>query len=263
MTDETPLDRAHAAMQADPADDAARLRFYERLAEAEVFLLLEKEAQADGVSPRLFTVDNVQYALVFDSEERLAEFAGAAVHHVALSGRALVGMLAGEDIGVGINLDVAPSAFLMGPDAVDWLAVALAGAVKETAERPLEIAPPFDVAPALLSGLGDKLALAAGLARAAWLAQVSYAGGSRATLLAIVGVQDGAREALRQAVSEAVVFCAGERSQLDLVFLDEADPVVARLERVGLRISIPEPEQPAVFQPEAPGMDPDKPPKLR
>ncbi len=93
--------------------------------------------------------------------------------------------------------------------------------------------------------------------------QVSYAGGSRATLLAIVGVQDGAREALRQAVSEAVVFCAGERSQLDLVFLDEADPVVARLERVGLRISIPEPEQPAVFQPEAPGMDPDKPPKLR
>ncbi len=263
MTDETPLDRAHAAMRANPEDDAARLRFYERLAEAELFLLLEREAEAGGVSPRLFPVDGTEFALVFDTEERLAEFAGATVHHVALSGRALMGMLAGEDIGVGINLDVAPSAFLMAPDAVDWLAVALAGAVRQTTERPLEIAPPFEVAPALLAGLGDKLALAAGMARAAWLARVSYAGGSRATLLAIVGVRDGAHEALCQAVSEAVVFCEGERSRIDLVFPDDDDPVVARLERVGLRISIPELAEPALPVPEAPGMDPEKPPKLR
>ncbi len=43
MTDLTPLDTAHAAMEAAPADDAARLRFYERLADSEMFLLLSEE----------------------------------------------------------------------------------------------------------------------------------------------------------------------------------------------------------------------------
>ena len=37
---ETPLDLAFAAMQAAPDEDAPRLRFYERLADAELFLLL-------------------------------------------------------------------------------------------------------------------------------------------------------------------------------------------------------------------------------
>ena len=44
MTEETPLDAAHAAMEAAPEDDAARLRFYERLADSELFLLLRRGA---------------------------------------------------------------------------------------------------------------------------------------------------------------------------------------------------------------------------
>ena len=40
---DTPLDLAHAATEAAPQDDAARLRFYERLADGELFLLLEAE----------------------------------------------------------------------------------------------------------------------------------------------------------------------------------------------------------------------------
>ena len=43
---QTPLDRAHASMMADEADDTARLRFYERMADIEVFLLLEQEPDA-------------------------------------------------------------------------------------------------------------------------------------------------------------------------------------------------------------------------
>ncbi len=39
MSEQTPLDRAHAAMEAMPQDDAARLRFFERLADVELFLL--------------------------------------------------------------------------------------------------------------------------------------------------------------------------------------------------------------------------------
>ena len=40
MTELTPLDTAHDAMQAAPEDDRARLRFYERLADSELFLML-------------------------------------------------------------------------------------------------------------------------------------------------------------------------------------------------------------------------------
>ena len=49
MTEMTPLDTVHAAMEAAPQDDAARLRFYERLADSELFLLLTEEAQGDNI----------------------------------------------------------------------------------------------------------------------------------------------------------------------------------------------------------------------
>ena len=64
MTDATPLDIAHAAMMADESDDAARLRFYERMADVELFLLLEDEPDADQISPVL--LDDA-YVLVFFS----------------------------------------------------------------------------------------------------------------------------------------------------------------------------------------------------
>ncbi|MEO1789403.1 MAG: SseB family protein, partial [Pseudomonadota bacterium] len=50
MTD-TPLDIAHVAMEAAPEDDAARLRFYERLVDAELVLLLAEDADGERVTP--------------------------------------------------------------------------------------------------------------------------------------------------------------------------------------------------------------------
>lgn len=51
---DTPLDRAHARMEAATDDSHARLGFYERLADAEVFLLLEKEPEGDHLTPQVF-----------------------------------------------------------------------------------------------------------------------------------------------------------------------------------------------------------------
>ena len=45
---ETPYDRAHAAMEADPENEALRLAVYDRLADAELFLLLEHEPDEDN-----------------------------------------------------------------------------------------------------------------------------------------------------------------------------------------------------------------------
>ena len=70
----TVLDRAHAAME--QGGDAERLRFYERLADAELKLLLDREAGGETIAPRIFPLEDGPVVLVFDTEERLTEFAG-------------------------------------------------------------------------------------------------------------------------------------------------------------------------------------------
>ncbi len=117
----TDLDLAHAAMDAAPDDDIARLRFYERLADTELFLLLGAEAQGDQITPELFEIEDQRFALVFDREERLSEFTGRSAPYAACRAAALAQMLAGQGIGLALNLEVAPSAMLIPAEAVDWL----------------------------------------------------------------------------------------------------------------------------------------------
>lgn len=261
MTGPTPLDTAHAAMDAAPEDDRARLRFYDRLAEAELVLLLDAEASGDRIEPTLFDTGDGRFVLAFDLEERMGAFIGGPAPYAALSGRALAAMLAGQGIGIALNPDVAPSAILIPAAAVDWLADTLGRRPAEITARPTEIARPDGLPDALLQALEAKLALAAGLASAAVLARAGYEGGGTGHLLAFLDARPGAEPALAQAVSEALTFSGLEAGALDVTFLAGTDPAAERLLRHGLRIALPAPPEPA--RPSAPGMDPDRPPKLR
>ncbi len=109
----TDLDQAHAAMEAAPEDDAARLRFYERLADTELFMLLGAEAENDQITPELFEIEDQRFTLVFDREERLSQFVGRVAPYAGLPGRAVAQMLQGQGIGLALNLEVAPSAMLI------------------------------------------------------------------------------------------------------------------------------------------------------
>ena len=260
MTDKTALDHAHAKIEA--GGDAGRLRFYERLADAELFLLLAAEAQDGQIEPQTYPVDEETYVLVFDRIERLAEFAGQITPYAALSGRAIVALLQGRHLGLGVNLGVARSSILLPSSAVDWLAQIMVTRPQEMTERPSELRPPRAIPQQILASLDVKLALAAGLARSAYLAEVRYASGGTGHLLAFVDAIPGAQTALSQAVSEALVFSGVEAAAIDVAFFAASDQLCARLARVGLRFDLPEPAQPA-SAPEAPGSDPDRPPKLR
>ncbi|MEM9582970.1 MAG: SseB family protein [Pseudomonadota bacterium] len=252
----TPLDLAHAEMD---RSDAARLRFYERLADAELFLLLESEAQGDQITPRVFPVEDAPLVLVFDREERLAEFAGAAPY-LALSGRALAQMLAGQGLGLGLNLEVAPSSIILPSEAIAWLNETLGTAPADVEATPEEVLPPSDLPEAFIEALDTKLALTAGLAKLAYLCAVRYKRGGSTHLLAFLDPIPGAENALAQAVNEALVFSGIEAGTLDVAFFGLRDPMAATLAKVGLRFDLPQPEQPK--DPPAPGMDPDKPPLL-
>ena len=75
----TPIDIAFSDMNADETNDIARLRFYERLIDCELFMLLEAESDGQSIRPDIFDVEKQQVALVFDKEDRLADFANSIV----------------------------------------------------------------------------------------------------------------------------------------------------------------------------------------
>ena len=257
----TDLDTAHAAMEAAPDDDAARLRFYERLADTELFMLLGAEAKNDQITPELFEIEDQQFVLVFDREERLSQFVGRIAPFAGLPGRGLAQMLAGQGIGLALNLEVAPSAMLIPAEAIDWLVQTLDNAPNETEAHLTEVNSPVGLPEAVITGLDRKLAIAAGLAKTAYLAAATYDNGATGHVLAFVDATPGAEQALANAASEALTFSGIEAGVMDVMFVRASDPIAGHLAKVGLRFDLPEPEKPHV--PGAPGMDPQNPPKLR
>jgi hypothetical protein len=260
---QTVLDDAHAAMMAEPENDTARLGFYECLAEAELFLLLEEEATGDNITPHIFPVEGGQFVLVFDRESRLGDFVEGQAAFAAMSGRSLASLLAGAGIGIGVNLGVAPSSILIPAEAVDWLGETLGNNPAETEEIPQEVRAPAGLPEALVMSLDKKLATAEGLARSAYLVGVTYASGRRSHMLAFVDPIPGAEPALAQAAGEALTFSGIEAGSMDVAFFKPSDPFCASLTRVGLRFDLPKAPEIHMYAPSAPGMDPKNPPKLR
>lgn len=257
----TDLDIAHAAMDAAPDDDAKRLQFYERLADTEFFMLLGAEASGDKITPELFEIEDQSYILIFDREERLAEFVGREAPYAGLSGRVLSDMVAGQNIGFALNLEVAPSAMLIPSAAVDWLHATLAHAPQEAEARLTEVFAPKGLPEAVIIGLDRKLAIAAGLASIAYLAGVTYDDKARGHVLAFIDAVPGAEPALARAAGEALTFSGIEAGTMDVLFARASDPLATHLAKVGLRFDLPALHDPQA--PRAPGMDPNRPPILK
>jgi hypothetical protein len=262
VTDLTPLDKAHAHADAHPDDDAARLGFFSRLADGEMFVLLQHEAAGDRIEPRVFRLADGPVVLAFDTEARLAGFSAGVAPYAALPGRVLAGLLKGQGIGLGINLGVAPSSMLLPPEALDWLATALEPVPQEVEARPVLFHAPTGLPEPVIQALDGKLARAGALATGALLAGVTYEGGRRGHMLAYLDAVPGAEAALSQAASEALVFSGIEAGELDVAFLSSGDAAAVSMARVALRFDLAV-EEDAAPAGQAPGMNPTRPPKLR
>lgn len=258
--EETPLDAAFRAMEAEPEDAGPRLRFYERVLDAELFVLLEEEADGERLRPRVFDLEAGRFVLAFDRDERLAAFLDAPAPYAALAGRRLAGTLAGRGIGIGLNLGIAPSEHLLPAEAVDWLAGMAAGRSEVAAARARQVGPPRSAEAGLIAALDAKLAAMAGAIEAAWLAELRLEDGTRRLALAVAGTPEEAEAAVAEAIAEAVRF-SGEEDGLDVTFVGANGPARAAFERAGLRFELPTPPPPQA-PPSAPGSDPDRPPIL-
>ncbi|SLN24341.1 hypothetical protein PEL8287_01110 [Roseovarius litorisediminis] len=261
MPELTRLDAAHAAMEATPDDASVRMRFYDKLAEAELFLLLSAEAKGDQITPEIFDLSDNSFVLVFDREARLAQFTGCASPYAALTGRTIARMLAPNGLGLGLNLEVAPSSILIPPEAVKWLAQTLESIPAAVEARVEKFHAPKGLPDEFLLSLDAKLAGSEGLAPLAYLVGVTYENGAQGHLLGFVDAQPGAEPALAQAVSEALIFAGLEAATLDVGFFAASDSAAPRLAACGLRFDLPQPLAQPVRS--APGSNPDKPPILR
>jgi len=257
---DTPLDLAYLAMQNDEANAPA---FYERFLEAELFLLLESEVADDAARPLVMEISDGPLVLVFDLEARMAAFNEQPSDYVALSGRRIAKMLAGQGVAIGLNLGEATSAMVLPLEAVDWLAAAAIGDDKVVEAKPLKIGKPVGVPEALVAALDGKLANMGGVVGAAYLVSAQYEGGESGHMLALVNVPEAAKTGVSEALSEALRFSGVEAGQLDLAFMALDDPHLKSFKRAGLGFEIPELVLPKTAAPTAPGMDPDKPPLLR
>lgn len=260
MSDLTRLDFAFEASQLDEDDEAARLSFFEVLAGSQLFLLLEEEAVGDQIKPRVLEMYDETFVMAFDLESRMTDMTEGAVPYAAVSGRVLAEMLAPQRIGIALNIDVAPSStFILGEEVV-WLNEMLSQAPEEVQQGISEIFAPKGLPRNFLTALDARLAAAAGLACSAYLVGARYADGGLGHLLGIIDAVPGAEPALARAVSEVLTFSGLEAASLDVGFFRVSDPMTARLAKEGLRFVLPAPE--AAVAPSAPGMDPDKPPRL-
>jgi hypothetical protein len=81
--------------------------------------------------------------------------------------------------------------------------------------------------------------------------------------LAFIDTPEGAEHALAKAAHEALNFSGIEAGSIDVAFFDPTEGAAIAIRRCGLRFELPEPTQPDDYKPAAPGMDPDKPPRLK
>jgi hypothetical protein len=269
MAETTPLDLAQMAADEDPADDAARLRFWGILADAELFVLTEGDAPpASGEAPRpqVFDLSEGRFVMAFDREDRLAAFAGAPAPYAAMPGRVLARALAGQGVGMGLNLGVAPSEQLLPAEALAWLAAAVDGAARGGeaiggVARPEAILPPGGAAHGWLPHAAGRLS---GLPVRLWFAAARWPGGEAGPVLVVTGAPPGSEGAIAQAIAEAKVFAGAEDEPLDVAFAAPGDPLALAAAAAGQEVAVPAPE-PRGEPPAAkgPGTDPDRPPRLR
>jgi len=255
----TPLDQAFARMMAEPETDAFRLRYYEVLAQNPLYLLLDG-ASGDTIQPTEIEISGTPYVLAFDSEARLADFATGPADMAAMTGAELAAMVAGSAYGIGLNLGVAASEYLLPSDAVAWLAGMLEGGGNFHDWKPESLHRPIHLDGEFATALAERIATLPGLATEAWLSEAREGDAEPTYLFAIAGAARADQPRIRQAVLDVVRFSGVSDITLDIGFFELDDPLIIPMKSLGL--PFPFPPAPEIPQPAAPGMQPGKPPKL-
>lgn len=219
--------------------EAELWQFYETLAEARVYVLLDDTVKGETYEPKVFALKDARYLLAFDVPEQADELTGSTASTSPTLGMDLFKLLRGRDIGLGVNMGGTSSATLISGETIDMICAYYDG----TAGEPLvadadtsqfrALLAPHNFPDTLQNALGEKLSGLQQTFGKAVLLKAEYDEGKSGFIVAISGAGDADRSAIAAAVDEALVASRRSDIHLDVVFLGLDDPMASRIERVG------------------------------
>lgn len=228
-----------AATPFHDADAPQRARMLSRLADTELVVALTAEPVHDEVHLRMFPLEGGAVALACDSEDRLADFFGAALAYAAMPGRVLAGLLRQQGAGLLVNPGH-PSEMLLEPAMLDWLSGALEASPQADRAHLALTAPAATTVEALAAPLAERLGDMRGLISGAALAGVRGDAGPSAHLLLIAGADEARQPALAKALAETLAFLPPQPGGVDISFSDAPPPPAA------LRFDLSPPDPPVL-----------------
>ncbi len=252
----SPLDKAFQAFT-ETGDQSQLLG---AIARSELFVATTTEVMGSDFDPMLVSFGEEPYIAVFDSAAKLSDFEGASGHFVSVSGRAIAQMLVGQNIGVVLNPKSHSWSHVLDVETLEWMAELDRFELIEDDLNELTIQPISQGATELVQALDEVLPAAMGLASCVFLVEVS-ADGSRHSAAIFCDAKSDAHSVLKQLIQEMVLYSGQIQSELSVGFVQSDSPQYSTFVRQGLRLDIPQPKRAATIT--APGMDPQKPPKLR
>ena len=263
MIDSSRLEVLAKELLDSPVNQRAKMRFFDAFLDSELCLLLREEAGEETISPIVACYNGIKHVLVFSSEDNLAEYSKKVVPYAALSGRVIVGMLAGANLGITFNFAMPSTELVLTAEQIIWLNEIVAETPYMHEARPKVFFPLGEKSEKLNSILIEKLLSAAELATSFWLVGVEYDDQSQGVLLIIIDARKGAEAPLAKAAMEAVAFSGLENLPFDVSFLKGQEKLVETVIRQGQPLVFPERPAKTLSLPSIPGGDPSKPPQLR
>lgn len=222
-----------AAIPFHDADAPGRARMLSRLADTQLAVALTAEPADDRIELRIFPLDGGPVALACDTEDRLADFFGAAVAYAGMPGRVLAGLLKAEGVGLLVNPGH-PSEMLLDAGMLDWLTDVLAASPEADQARLHLTGPDAAVVAALTEPLAARLADLRGLISGAALAGVGRQqrdgdDAPESHLLLIAGAEPEHQPAIAKALAEALAFLPPQPGGVDISFAEAAQAPAALL----------------------------------
>ena len=214
--------------------------YYGVLADTNLFLLLEQEPSNEILELKFIQLEGNNFALAFDSEEKLSEFYGEAAAFAEVTGRVLAKMLLQEKTGLGINLGVSEGELLLPWEIIEWFVNVLDETPKLVQTTPKKFLRAIAFPEVLFKALQEKLMPAVGLFDEIWICAAEYNEDETSHLICLMGVQNSAQQAIVKSINEVLSFTDINLGNIDVAHFSYDDEACTKIRQIGIKLEFPE-----------------------
>ena len=214
-------------------------QFYEILAEARIFVLLDRDGDPEANEPKVFALKGANYILAFEAPDQADDLTGDHTQTSQALGMDIFKLLRGHGVGLALNMTGTSSATLISSDTVDMICAYYDGRAGEDLVPDADtsqfkaLLTPKTFPDTLENAISERLYDLASRFSKALLLQAEYEGSRTGYLLAFADAEEADRSALVSVVEAAMREVGRSDIELDVAFLSDADPMAARIEKVG------------------------------